>query len=168
MRLIVNRFLPLIIILAAFSMAVGSCKKSSNNNSSSGSMTASINSTAWSANYGVGGSFTVADSMFDVAGAQITSGDTSGFSMTFYTPITINKAYGSDTASIDIQYQDAKTGTLYDGGALAGHSTLTITSYNTSNFTIGGTFSGVLYNVSTGKDSLTVTGGTFSTTFTLQ
>jgi hypothetical protein len=106
--------------------------------------------------------------MFDVAGAQITAGDTTGFSMTFYAPITVNKAYGSDTASIDIQYQDAKSGTLYDGGTLAGHSTLTITSYNTSNFTIGGTFSGVLYNVNTGIDSITVTGGTFSTTFTQQ
>jgi hypothetical protein len=169
MRLIVNRFLPLIIILAAFSMAVGSCEKSSNNSGSSGSMTASINNTAWAANAGFGGSFTVADSTFDIAGAEIKSGDTTGFSITFYTPITVNKTVNSDTTSnIDIQYADAKTGALYEGGTLAGHSILTITSYNTSNYTIGGTFSGVLYNVTTGSDSVTVTGGTFSTSFTLQ
>jgi hypothetical protein len=169
MRLIVNRFLPLIINLAAFSMAIGSCEKSSNNSGSGESMTASINNTAWAANAGVGGSFTVADSTFDIAGAEIKSGDTTGLSITFYTPITVNKAFNSDTTSaIDIQYADAKTGALYDGGTLAGHSILTITSYNTSNYTIGGTFSGVLYNVTTGSDSVTVTGGTFSTTFTLQ
>ncbi|HLX67404.1 MAG TPA: hypothetical protein VKR41_10425, partial [Puia sp.] len=115
MRGIVNRFLPLIIILAAFLIAVGSCEKSNNNGSGSGSgsMTASINNSVWSANYGVGGSYTVADSMFDVAGAQIKSGDTTGFSITFYAPITVNKAFSTDTTStIDIQYADAVTGAL--------------------------------------------------------
>ena len=168
MRLIVNRILPLVVIPAACLLGTASCSKSSNNNnSSSESMTASINNTAWAANSGVGGSFTVADSTFDIAGAEIKSGDTTGFSITFYPPITVNKAFNSDTTStIDVQYADAKTGALYDGGILAGHSVLTITSYNTSNYTIGGTFSGVLYNTSTFADSIMVTNGKFNLSFT--
>jgi hypothetical protein len=167
MRLIVNRYLPLVAIPAAILLATASCSKS-NNSSSNGSMTASVNNTAWAANSGVAGSYTVAASTFAIGGAQIKSGDTTGFSMTFYPPITVNKAFSSDTASIDIQYTDARTSALYDGGALAGHSVLTITSYDSNNFKIAGTFSGVFYNVTSGTDSVTVTGGTFSTSFTLQ
>jgi hypothetical protein len=169
MRLIVNRILPLVVIQAACLLGTASCSKSSNNNSGSESMTASVNNNAWTANYAVAGSYTVAISGFDIVGTQIKSGDTTGFSMTFYSPITVNKAINSDTtSSIDIQYVDGKTGALYDGGLLAGHSILTVTSYDSSNFKIGGTFSGVLYNVNSGTDSVTVTGGTFSTSFTLQ
>jgi hypothetical protein len=169
MRLIVNRFLCLAAIPATLFLAVTSCSKSSsNNNSSNGSLTASTNDTAWTANYAVSGSLTVAASTFEIVGVQIKSGDTTGFLLTFYTPITVNRTFSSDTASLDIQYQVSRTGAVYDGGALAGHSLLTITSYDSTNLRIAGTFSGVLYNVTTGTDSVTVTGGTFSTPFALQ
>jgi hypothetical protein len=168
MRLNVNRFLGLVAISATLIPAVTSCSKSNNNNSSIGSLTASVNSTAWAANLGISGSLTVGASTFDIVGAQVKSGDTTSFLLTFYTPITVNRTFNSDTASLDIQYQDSKTGALYDGGALVGHSVLTITSYDSVNLKIAGTFSGVLYNETTGNDSLTVAGGTFSTPFTLQ
>jgi hypothetical protein len=167
MRLIVNRFLGLVAISATLFPAVTSCSKSKNNGSN-GSMTASINGTVWKANYAVGGSLTVAANTFEVAGAEIASGDTTEFSVTFYTPIQVDMAFSSDTAFLDIQYSDLKTGALYDGGSLAGHSVMVITSYNTSNSQIAGAFSGVLYNVNTGTDSVTVAGGTFNTSFSLQ
>jgi hypothetical protein len=52
---------------------------------------------------------------------------------------------------------------LFDGGPLAGHSTLTITSYDSIGYKVGGTFSGVLYNITGGSDSLVITNGVFST-----
>jgi hypothetical protein len=167
MRFIFNRFLPFLVIPAALLLTAAGCSKS-NNNGSNASMTASVNDTAWTANFDVAGAYTVAADMFDIVGGEIKSGDTTGFSITFYSPIVVNKSFSSDTASIDIQYQVTKTGALYDGGAFAGHSLLTITSYDSNNFMIAGTFSGVLYNLNTGTDSLTVTGGTFSSSFTLQ
>jgi hypothetical protein len=168
MGLIVNRFLPLVVLPGTFLLAVSSCSKS-NNSTSNGSMTASINGTAWTANAGYSGEYIVAENLFDIAGAEIKSSDTTAFQITIYSPITVNKSFNSDTTStIDVQYQVTGTGALYDGGALAGHSILTITSYDSTNFMIAGTFSGVLYNVNTGTDSVTVTGGTFSTSFTLQ
>jgi hypothetical protein len=54
----------------------------------------------------------------------------------------VNKALMSDSGySIDVQYQVSHTGALYDGGALAGHTIVTITSYDSTNFKIAGTFS---------------------------
>jgi hypothetical protein len=165
MKGIIRRFLPLAAIAGSILLVVVSCKKSSNS-SSNGTMTASINDTAWAANYGVAGLYTVAADQFEVAGAQIKSGDSAAFYITFNTPITVNKAIGSDSGLVDIQFDRGSA--LYDGGALAGHSVLTITTWDSTNFKIGGTFSGVLYNVTSGVDSLTVAGGTFNATFTLQ
>lgn len=167
MKFTANRTIACAVICCAVVLAAGSCKKSNNNNSSNGSMTATINGAAWSANYPVVGSFTVAAGTFAIPGVQIKSGDTSAFLMTFNSPVTVDKAFNSDTTNAqDIQFQ--KGGSLYDGGALAGYSALTITAYDSIRYTIAGTFSGVLYNVNTGKDSLVVTGGAFTGTFVPQ
>jgi hypothetical protein len=165
MRFVVNRFLPLVLIPGAFLLAVSSCSKSSNS-TNNGTMTASINDTAWTANYGVAGLYTVAADQCEVAGAQIKSGDSAAFYITFNTPITVNKTISSDSGLVDVQFDRGSA--LYDGGALAGHSILTVTTWDSTNFKIGGTFSGVLYNVTSGVDSLTIAGGTFNATFTLQ
>ncbi|HLX66906.1 MAG TPA: hypothetical protein VKR41_07910 [Puia sp.] len=166
MRFIVSRLTAMVAIPAIF-LVIPSCSKSKNNGSN-GSMTASINGTAWKANYAVGGSLIVAANTFELAGAQIASGDTTEFSLTFYTPIQVDMAFSSDTASLDIQYSDLKTGALYDGGSLAGHSMMVISTYNTANSQIAGAFSGVLYNVTNGNDSITVSDGTFSAPFSMQ
>jgi hypothetical protein len=167
MRLIVNRILPLVVIPGIFLLVVAGCKKSSNNSNSTGSMTASINGTAWTASYGVAGLYTVTAGQFEVAGAQIASGDSTAFYITFNTPVMAGKAISSDSGLVDIQFNQSKGNSLYDGGALAGHSVLTVTDWDSIHLKIGGTFSGVLYNVTSGLDSVTVTGGAFTAYFTL-
>lgn len=160
-----NQLMACAILSSVFLPAVTSCKKSNQNNSGNGGMTATINDTSWSANYPVTGTFTVTAGQFAIAGVQIKSGDTTGFLLSFNSPIEVDRALGSDSITLDVQFQNAKTGALYDGGALAGHSAVTITAYDSIGYKIAGMFSGVLYNINTGTDSLVVTGGTFSTTF---
>ena len=48
------------------------------------------------------------------------------------------------------------------------HSLLTVNSWDSVNHKISGTFSGVLYNITGGSDSLIVTNGTFTSTYTVQ
>jgi hypothetical protein len=168
MRLIIHRFLPLVVMAGTTLLVVASCSKSNNSSSSNGSITASINDTAWTANYSVAGLYTVAANEFEVVGSQIKSGDSTIFYVNFNTPITAGKTISSDSGLVDIEFANSKGSALYDGGSLAGHSILTVTDWDSTNFKIGGTFSGVLYNINTGTDSLIVTGGTFSTSFTLQ
>lgn len=159
-----------LVISSAFLLAAASCKKSSS--SPSGSMTASMNDTTWSAtfsaNYGAEGLYTQAASEFQVAGVQFKSGDSTTFYLTFYTPFNVNQAINSDTTQNDLEYIDSKSGVFYDAGLIAGHFMLTITNYDVNNLKIAGTFSGVLYNDINSADSMTVTNGTFSAPFTLQ
>ncbi len=166
MRLVINRFLPLVVVTGTVLLVEASCSKSSNNNVG-GTMTASINDTTWTANYSVAGVYTVAANEIEVIGSQIKSGDSSEFYVTFSTPITAGKTISSDSGLVDIEFARTVGNALYDGGALAGHSILTVTDWDSIHLKIGGTFSGVLYNITTGLDSVTVTGGTFSSTFTL-
>jgi hypothetical protein len=126
-------------------------------------MTATVNGTAWTSNYPVSGGFSVASSQFLIGGLQVKSGDSTAFVVSFYSPVALDQTIGSDSTGIDIQYDDIRNDALYDGGTIAGHSTIMITSYDSIGYKVGGTFSGVLYNVTGGNDSIVVTNGTFST-----
>lgn len=162
-----DRAIALTLIASAFLLATAGCKKSSNT-TVSGSMTASRNDTAWTANLAVGATYTQAAGQMVVVGAQSNSGDTTSFYLTFYSPFSVNRSISSDTTQLDLEYIDSKSGAFFDGGDIAGHSLVTITTYDVTNLKIGGTFSGVLYNVVNNADSLVITGGTFNTTFSLQ
>ncbi|HUB60764.1 MAG TPA: hypothetical protein VL978_08680 [Puia sp.] len=162
-----NRAIAFAVIVPAFLLATASCKKSNNTNIG-GTMTASLNDTAWTANYAVGGIYTQIADQFEIVGARSSSGDTTSFYLSFSTPFSVNQSISSDTSSLDVQYIDTKSGVFFDGGNIAGHSLLTVTTYDLTNLKIGGTFSGVLYNVVNSADSLVITGGTFNTAFTLQ
>ena len=167
MKFSCNRAMVLVVVSSAFLLAATSCKKS-NNNSSNGSMSASVNGTAWATNFPATGLYSTAGGEFEIAGIQYKSGDSTGFVLLFTTPITLNRAISSDTANLDVGYVDVHSQLQYDGGAIAGHSILTVTSYDSTGHKIAGTFSGVLYNVSGGSDSLTITNGTFNSTYTAQ
>jgi hypothetical protein len=105
---------------------------------------------------------------FQIDGIQLKNGDSTGMGLVFPVPITVNKTVSSDSGWIDVEYVDAQKQAEYDGGYTAGHSILTITSYDSTGGKIAGTFSGVLYNITGGSDSLVITNGSFSTTFTAQ
>jgi hypothetical protein len=159
--------MALIVVSSAFLLAATGCKKSNSSNPT-GSMSASVNGTAWVGNVPSIGLYSIAAGEFELEGSQLKSGDTTALALAFFTPFVVNRAFSSDTASVDVGYIDSHTLNEYDGGNIAGHSVVTITSYDSTGKKIAGTFSGVLYNISGGTDSLVITGGVFNSTYTAQ
>jgi hypothetical protein len=155
---------------AFFSLVVISCKKSNSNSSSSsnGQFTATIGSTAWVSNVPTSGLYVTSASTFELGGEYLKSGDSTAFAVSFATPFILHAPISSDTAEVDLGYINATTQAEYDGGGVAGHSLLTISSWDSVNHKISGTFSGVLYNITGGSDSLIVTNGAFTSAYTVQ
>jgi hypothetical protein len=168
MKFSCNRAMALLVISSAFLLAIAGCSKSNNGSSSSG-ITASVNGTAWGNTFATVGLYAKAAGTFQIIGAQYKSGDSTAFGLAFVSPITLNSAMSSGSASIDVSYINAKTQAIYDGSAIAGgHSILTVTSYDSTGHKVGGTFSGVLYNEANQNDSLVITNGKFNSGFTVQ
>lgn len=152
---------------AFFSLVISSCKKS-NSSSSNGQFTATIGSTAWSSNEPVTGLYVSNITTFELGGEYLKSGDSTAFAISFAAPFIMHTPISSDTAAVDVGYINATTQAEYDGGGVAGHSILTVSSWDSVNHKISGTFSGVLYNITGGSDSLVVTNGAFSSSYTVQ
>ena len=163
-----NRAVALLVVSSAFLFAVTSCSKSGGG--SSAGLSASVNGSAWANSYPVEGIYYVSGGFFNFGGAQIKGGDTTAFEVAIYLPFSLNQAVSSDTSQNVVSYIDAKTFNTYTGAYGSGHAAITVTSIDSSGTTgkIGGTFSGVLYNVTNSNDSLVVAGGKFSTGFTKQ
>jgi hypothetical protein len=163
------RALAIIAISSASLLVVTSCSKS-NNNSSSAGISATVGGSAWANSFPIQGIYSTAGSAFILGGIQVKSGDSTGVEVGFGTPVTLNQALTSDGIIIDVVYIVAKTQAVYDGSPLTGsaHSTVTVTSYDSTGHKVGGTFSGVLYNESNSSDSLVVTNGKFNASYTVQ
>ena len=106
-------------------------------------MTAMIGSTTFQTNTVVG-EYSQAASLYEVGGYSIKSGDTAILSVYFNPPQQILVPVSSDTAFIDVEYEDSKTGLTYNGGQLGGgRSILTILALDTVLLKVNGTFSGI-------------------------
>jgi hypothetical protein len=168
MKLSINRAMAVIVISSATLLAVTSCSKSNNSGSSAG-ITATIGGSAWANNFPVQGVYSTIGGVFAVGGVQVKSGDSTAFEVGFGNPITLNKALTSDGVIVDVEYIVEKTQAIYDGSPVSGgHSTVTVTSYDSTGHKVGGTFSGVLYNENNANDSVVVTNGNFSSTYLIQ
>lgn len=168
MKISINRALALVVISSATLFAVTSCSKSNSGGSSAG-ISASVAGAAWASNFPVQGIYSTAGGAFLIAGVQVKSGDSTGFAVGFGSPVTLNQAQTSDGVITDVAYIVEKTQAQYDGSPLSGgHSTVTVTSYDSTGHKVAGTFSGVLYNESNPSDSVVITGGKFSSTFVVQ
>jgi hypothetical protein len=99
----------------------------------------------------------------------VKSNDTSGFDVTIPAPITLNKAISTDSGSTSIAYLTGTTGGkayLATGGY--GSGVLIVTSLDTTGHKIAGTFTGTLYNSISYADSVVVTNGKFSSSYTVE
>jgi hypothetical protein len=166
MKLKFSSLLTLSALSAAVLLMTASCKKSNSSNNANGSVTATINGTAWANSFTTVGVYNTLGGEFEIAGGQYKNGDSTAFAVAFGLPITLNTPVSSDTAQVDIGYINATNFAEYDGGATAGHSILTVTAWDSTHKTITGTFSGVLYNITGGSDSLVVINGKFSSSYT--
>jgi hypothetical protein len=154
-----------VIVLSVSLLATTGCKKS--NSSSSGNFTATINGTSWVSNIPETGELISSAAIFELGGIQYKNGDSTAIALTFSAHAHFGNPLNStdSTELVDLGYVDLKTKTAYDGGTIAGHSIITITSYDSVAGKIDGQFSGVVYNISGGSDSLIISGGIFNTTF---
>ena len=85
------------------------------------------------------------------------------------TGFTIGTPFSSDTATASgLFWFDSQRTYEYDAvnGNGSSHSLINITSWDSTTLKFAGTFSGVLYNIDNGSDSIVITGGTFNTSYT--
>jgi hypothetical protein len=161
-------FSPLLLCMVILFAA--SCSKSGGGSSSAG-MSATINGTAWANSYPVVALAFSGQAGFEIIGAQFKGGDSTALGLEFQGPVVLNKPFSSDTTAFVLSYTDIKGGNQTGYAVLTGgfgKSVVTITSYDSTGHKIGGTFSGVLYNIVTFTDSITITNGKFNTSFTAQ
>jgi len=163
MKIPFNRALSLLLAGIAILLGAGNCKKSSNNGNAA--LSASVSGKDWTANYPVRGTYL--GGQFEIGGLRVKGGDSTVLGLIFTAPVVLNKPVSSDTSQIDVASVDNETKTEYDGST-PGHSIITIISYDSASRKIAGTFTGVLYNDTNGADSLIVTGGVFSASYTVQ
>jgi hypothetical protein len=168
MKFSCNRAIALFVISSAFLLAATSCKKSNSNSSGNNSMSATVSGTAWANNIAVVGvsSSSGGIGLFEIIGFQFKGGDSTSFALDFASPFTLNQPFSSDTADVIIAYTDSKSGIDYGALLGFGSAVITVTSYDSTSHTIGGTFNGVLYNTGNFSDSVTVTNGKFNSSYT--
>jgi hypothetical protein len=152
-------------IVSVSLLAASSCKKSSTG--SSGQFSATINGSNWVGNIPETGELIAPAGIFELGGIQDKNGDSTAIALTFSAHAHFGNPLNSTDSMglVDLGYVDLKTKTAYDGGSIAGHSIITITNYDSVAGKIDGQFSGVVYNISGGSDSLIISGGIFNTTF---
>ena len=134
-----------------------------------GTLTATIGSTSYAPSLTEAVYSPVTYSTFAVIGLQ------PGKDSTFLrvelplTGFTIGTVFSTDTAvSSGISWFDSQRTYEYDAlfGTFASHALIDITSWDSVNRKVAGTFSGVLYNISNGSDSIVLTNGAFNTSYT--
>lgn len=161
---------PLVITLCAgFLFGSIGCSKSSTNNSGSGTLTCTINGTAFSAQPNqVGAGLLSSFGQLFVLGYNIQNKDTTGFQVEIpYIP-PVNHPFSTDTTQSVLTYIiPGKEYEAYYGLANA-HGIITLTLADTVNHKVTGSFSGVLYNLANSSDSVAVTNGSFSSSYTIQ
>jgi hypothetical protein len=158
--------LPTVCAFAFLAISVG-CKKSNNSTSSTSAISASFGSTAFSASTANTFVWYSTDStIFQFGGFAVNGGDTTGLEFQIFTPFTVGTTITDQTmVNMDYFVSSIKD---YAAGWGQGHVAMTVTSQDTVNHKIAGTFTAVLYNQVTQNDSLVVTNGKFNTAYIVQ
>ena len=165
MKLIRSTFFPLAASLFLPVLIVG-CSKSNNSNSSSGSMSLSVGSSTFTPAATVG-AYSQSIGIIDVVGYTFKSNDTTELTVSIPYGAPINHPFSSDSTYAGLSYQIP--GKEYDAylSFVGTKALITLTASDTVNHTITGTFSGTLYNDLSPTDSVIVTNGKFTSSYTV-
>lgn len=152
--------------VTALSLLVTSCSKS-NNNSSSGTITATVGTGSFSPNTFNQAVYYKDSAYFDIGGVQYVNKDSSAIDLAFSTPFVVNqKMNTANNDQIYLEYDDGGVfGKVYVAQPGYGSGFLTVTTYDSTNHKIAGTFSGALYNVANSNDSVVITNGKFNSSY---
>lgn len=159
---------------AFFSLVMISCKKSNSSSGASGTISASIHdSTFQSQAANSDGVYSSSQNGYLLNGVYTGKTDTSIVQIYIQGPIRVGAAVNTDTVGSFVAYYDVNNSFDWQaGGAGGGTAIYTVTSLDTTNHTIAGTFSGSLYDLlntsGTTVDSVNMTGGKFNLTYIVQ
>jgi hypothetical protein len=134
-------------------------------------VTATISGTNFSTGQ-TDGFYTRSGANWDISGLSIKSNDTVVVEAMIFAPFTLNQPFNTDTTNMTLlYYTNGSTGKQYGVGSYwfgagSGLAVMTVTSLDTSAHKISGTFSGSLY--SSASDSIQVTNGKFSSSYTVE
>jgi hypothetical protein len=134
-----------------------------------GTLTATVGSTSYAPSLTEAVYSPVTYSTFAVIGLQPAKDSTFLRVELPLTGFTIGTPFSSDTAvSSGLSWFDSERTYEYDAvfGNAASHSLMNITSWDSVNRKVAGTFSGVLYNINNASDSIVITNGAFNTSYT--
>ena len=157
--------------VSALALIFTGCSKSNNGGPSGTTFTATVGTTAFAAGSLPGqiqAVYVSSQNYFDIGGMSIKSGDTSIVEITVPLETHTGIQLSSDTASVSISYSPNFGKTVYEAASGSGHAIITVTTQDTQNHKIAGTFSGVLYNLMNSSDSVAVTNGQFSSAYLVQ
>ena len=160
-----NSATALLLSLITLCASLPACQKA--NNTSYG-ITATYGSTNFQATT-YSNTYSESSSTFTINADMTTTADTSSLLLRFQSPSQLNVPFNSDTAlTTTIIYSIGQGSDNYIAGldAAYGHCIITITAWDSTQHTITGTFSGETINSSNSSDSLSMTNGKFTTTYT--
>jgi len=144
------------------------CKKSSNTAPGSGAVNATVNDTLFTPPPGgVYGTYTTGSGQFDIDAFELKGSDTLYLFVTIFKPFTLSQPIDNISSSSNIVYYDASH-RPYSNITGMGNTTITVTTYDSVNHKIAGSFSGNLYSDSGSGDSIIVKNGTFNTSYVIQ
>jgi hypothetical protein len=161
-----TRVYSLTLIISLFSfILVSSCKKS---NSGGGN---SISGTVGTTNVSGGttqGAYSAYAGMFLLASYSVQGKDTTGFILNIPSVFAkVGKAFTSDSTYLEVVY-GASGGKTYDASYGSGHASVTVNQLDTVGHKINGIFTATAYNVNSSNDSVVITNGKFSSSYTVQ
>lgn len=157
---------PALCAFALLAISVG-CKKSNNSTNSTSAVSASMGSTAYSASTTNTFAWYSTDStVYQFVSFAVNGTDTTGLEFQIFTPFTVGTTI-TDQTMVNMDYFVSSTKD-YSAGWGTGHIAMTVTSQDTLNHKIAGTFTATLYNNLNQGDSLQVTNGKFNTAYIVQ
>ena len=155
---------PIVLFIASLLLAAG-CSKNSNSLPTDGTMSATAGGAAFNAAQ-VAGVYSQSLDFMAVLGYTIRSNDTTGFQIQFAYVPPVNVTFSSDSTATGLTY--FSPGKRYDAFLGQGKVVANLSLVDTVNHKLIGTFSATLINDANSNDSLLVTNGKFTTTYSVQ
>lgn len=165
MKLKTTSLLAFAVLAGTALLLATSCKKDSGTPSTAiNGMFATVGDTAFASTM-TEFSFDTTLNLYNLVGVAYKSYDSSVLELTVGGPLRLNVPVSSDTAVALTSYFSSSNHITYAAGNPRGKTVYEITSWDSVNHKIGGTFSGTLFNAGGGAsptDSLAITNGKFN------
>jgi len=156
--------LTALLFLFAVTLIAG-CHKNNATTNSEGTLSATVGSSAYTANLTYGVYVNAIPGMVAI-GLVPAAKDTTFLKLSLPYPLPLNLPFSTDSTVYTLSYYTASGSKSYDAYTGFGHGLVTISLFDTVNHKISGTFSGTLLNDYTpNSDSIVITNGKFNTAY---